>query len=101
MIGLDRSRSLLQIARHAGSQSTVDSNATPTIINEVIQADVLNNCWRAGVFVRLSAFPKSVQLKRLEQDYAISIATIHHLTTCERRMTAIQVLFIFSDRITL
>ena len=53
MIGLDRSRDLLRIARHAGSRSTVDSNSVPTIINEVIQADVLNECWRVGVFVRL------------------------------------------------
>ncbi|KAF9647347.1 hypothetical protein BDM02DRAFT_3156207 [Thelephora ganbajun] len=73
MIGLDRSRNLLQIARYAGSQSTVDSSSAPTTINEVVQADVLNECWRAGVF-----------------DYAISIATMHHLTTNERRKTAVQ-----------
>jgi tRNA (uracil-5-)-methyltransferase TRM9 len=59
MIGLDRSRNLLQIARHAGSQSTVDSGSVPTTVNEVVQADVLNECWRAGVFVR---FPSVLQV---------------------------------------
>jgi len=73
MIGLDRSWNLLQIARYAGSQSTGDSSPAPAIINEVVQADVLNECWRAGVF-----------------DYAISIATIHHLATEERRKIAVQ-----------
>jgi len=75
MIGLDRSRNLLQIARHAGSQFAIDSSSLPTTINEVVQADVLNECWRVGVF-----------------DYAISIATIHHLATVERRKVAIQAL---------
>jgi len=73
MIGLDRSRNLLQIARHAGFQSTVDYSSILTATNEVVQADILNKCWRAGVF-----------------DYTISIATIHHLVTGERRKTAVQ-----------
>ena len=97
MIGLDRSRNLLQIARHAGSQSTVDSNSVPATVNEVVQADVLNECWRAGVFVRIVTLSRSVQLNHLKQDYAISIATIHHLATEGRRKTAVQVLPIFSD----
>lgn len=96
MIGLDRSRSLLQIARHAGSQSTADSDSARTVINEIVQADVLNKCWRAGVFVRFAALSRSADLSDLKQDYAISIATIHHLATNERRKTAVQVLFIFS-----
>lgn len=75
MIGLDRSPSLLQIAKHAGSQSAVDSSSVPTTLNEVVQADVLNKCWRLGIF-----------------DYAISIATIHHLATLERRKAAVQAL---------
>lgn len=33
-------------------------------------------------------------LIELVQDYAISIATIHHLATGERRRVAVQVLFI-------
>lgn len=59
MIGLDRSRNLLQVARHAGSQSAVGSGSVPTIINEVVQADVLNECWRAGVFVRFATLSRS------------------------------------------
>jgi tRNA (uracil-5-)-methyltransferase TRM9 len=100
MIGLDRSRNLLQIARYAGSQSTGDLSSAPAIINEVVQADVLNECWRAGIFVRFAVFSLPVQLNDLKQDYAISIATIHHLATEERRKIAVQVLFIFtfSDR---
>lgn len=77
MVGLDRSRNLLQIARHAGSQSSIDTGSAPTIFNEVVQADVLNRCWRVGVF-----------------DYAISIATIHHLATAERRKAAVQTLIL-------
>ncbi|KAF7322866.1 UDP-N-acetylglucosamine transferase subunit ALG13 [Mycena chlorophos] len=61
-IGLDRSRNLLEIARTAGGA-----------VREVVQGDVLDNSWRTGVF-----------------DYAISIATIHHLATPERRRRAIQ-----------
>ncbi len=55
MIGLDRSRNLLQIARHAGFQPTVG----PTTVNEVVQADVLDGCWRAEVFVRFPVFSGS------------------------------------------
>lgn len=61
-IGLDRSQSLLNIARTAGSNSTT---------HEVVRGDVLGQGWRRGAF-----------------DYAISIATIHHLATVERRVTA-------------
>ncbi|KAH9005077.1 hypothetical protein EDB86DRAFT_3071671 [Lactarius hatsudake] len=60
-IGLDRSQSLLNIARTAGSGST---------IREVVRGDVLGQGWRQGAF-----------------DFAISIATIHHLATVERRVT--------------
>ncbi|KAG7092372.1 hypothetical protein E1B28_008731 [Marasmius oreades] len=63
-IGLDRSRNLLEIARSAGDGNT---------IREVICGDVLNNVWRDNVF-----------------DYAISIATIHHLATPTRRKEAVQ-----------
>ncbi|CAL1704488.1 unnamed protein product [Somion occarium] len=63
-IGLDRSRNLLQIARKAGEGST---------IREVIWGDVLGHPWRDGAF-----------------DYAISIATIHHLSTHARRRLAVQ-----------
>ncbi|KAG6845737.1 hypothetical protein H0H87_005003 [Tephrocybe sp. NHM501043] len=63
-IGLDRSINLLQIARTAGeSQRT----------HEVVWGDVLGHGWRPGVF-----------------DYAISIATIHHLATHERRIQAVK-----------
>jgi len=61
-IGLDRSISLLRIARRAGGNT-----------REVVVGNVLQNCWRIGCF-----------------DYAISIATIHHLTTLERRTVAVE-----------
>lgn len=63
-IGLDRSQSLLNIARTAGNSGT---------IREVVRGDVLGQGWRRGAF-----------------DYAISIATIHHLATIERRATAVK-----------
>jgi len=94
MFGLDRSRNLLQIARHAGSQSAVDPDSIQATVNEVIQADVLDRCWRTGVFVRFSTFPGLPVLIEFTQDYAISIATIHHLVTGERRKVAVQVLSI-------
>ncbi|KAL1944501.1 hypothetical protein VTO73DRAFT_2931 [Trametes versicolor] len=61
-VGLDRSRNLLQIAKHAGERE-----------REVVWGDVLDGPWRAGAF-----------------DYAISIATIHHLATPERRRAAVK-----------
>ncbi|OBZ75040.1 tRNA (carboxymethyluridine(34)-5-O)-methyltransferase [Grifola frondosa] len=64
-IGLDRSRNLLEIARMAGGEGTV--------CREVVWGDVLGRPWRDGAF-----------------DYAISIATIHHLATHARRKTAVQ-----------
>ncbi|KAF8911166.1 hypothetical protein CPB84DRAFT_1842412 [Gymnopilus junonius] len=63
-IGLDRSRNLLEIARTAGSFSAS---------REVVWGNVLDNPWRPGIF-----------------DYAISIATIHHLATHERRRLAVK-----------
>ncbi|KAG0705955.1 hypothetical protein DFH29DRAFT_799173 [Suillus ampliporus] len=67
-IGLDRSRNLLQIAQHAGSEPGI------LITREVVWGDVLGSGWRSGVF-----------------DYAISIATIHHLASHDRRKLAVQV----------
>ncbi|KDR81845.1 hypothetical protein GALMADRAFT_221716 [Galerina marginata CBS 339.88] len=63
-IGLDRSRNLLDIAKTAG---------TTGVIREVVWGNVLDNPWRLGVF-----------------DYAISIATIHHLATHDRRRSAVK-----------
>ncbi|KAH9484025.1 tRNA (carboxymethyluridine(34)-5-O)-methyltransferase [Psilocybe cubensis] len=65
-IGLDRSKNLLGIARTAGNAN---------IFREVVLGNVLDNPWRKGIF-----------------DYAISIATIHHLATHERRRMAVQCL---------
>ncbi|KAF8162893.1 hypothetical protein B0H34DRAFT_299099 [Crassisporium funariophilum] len=62
--GLDRSINLLEIAKNAG---------TGEVRREVILGNVLDNPWRMGIF-----------------DYAISIATIHHLATHERRRLAVQ-----------
>lgn len=64
-IGLDRSRNLLDIAKTAGEDGR---------IREVVWGDVLGNSWRSEAF-----------------DYAISIATIHHLASEQRRILAIQV----------
>ncbi|CCM02396.1 uncharacterized protein FIBRA_04494 [Fibroporia radiculosa] len=63
-IGLDRSRNLLGIARNAGGGEAS---------REVVWGDVLGLPWRRGAF-----------------DYAISIATIHHLSTHARRKVAVQ-----------
>lgn len=63
-IGLDRSRNLLEFARQAGEKE-----------RDVIWGDILGTGWRMGVF-----------------DYAISIATIHHLGSPSRRLQAIQTL---------
>ena len=43
-IGLDRSQSLLNLARTAGGSD---------IIREVVRGDVLENGWRRGAFVRI------------------------------------------------
>ncbi|OSC99086.1 S-adenosyl-L-methionine-dependent methyltransferase [Trametes coccinea BRFM310] len=61
-VGLDRSRNLLEIARTAGGG-----------LREVVWGDVLDRPWRLGAF-----------------DYAISIATIHHLATHARRKAAVK-----------
>ncbi|KAI5124579.1 hypothetical protein M0805_003098 [Coniferiporia weirii] len=63
-VGLDRSARLLDIAKRAGDKD-----------RECVFGDVLNKCWREGAF-----------------DYALSIATIHHLSTYERRKKAVQTL---------
>lgn len=44
-VGLDRSRSLLLIARNAGCEPTAP------IVREVVWGDVLDNGWRSGAFV--------------------------------------------------
>ncbi|CAE6397413.1 unnamed protein product [Rhizoctonia solani] len=62
-IGVDRSVGLLKFAQYAGE---------PTIPRDVILGDVRDLIWRQGIF-----------------DFAISIATIHHLATPERRVDAI------------
>ncbi|EJD05856.1 S-adenosyl-L-methionine-dependent methyltransferase [Fomitiporia mediterranea MF3/22] len=61
-VGLDRSAPLLDFAKHAGGRE-----------RECVLGDVLHTPWRSGVF-----------------DFGISIATIHHLSTPERRKRSIQ-----------
>ncbi|KAF8507326.1 hypothetical protein BU17DRAFT_57511 [Hysterangium stoloniferum] len=63
-IGLDRSHKLLEIAQNAGGKR-----------REVVWGDALGCGWRVGAF-----------------DYAISIATIHHIATPTRRRLAIETL---------
>ncbi|KAG2114562.1 uncharacterized protein F5147DRAFT_569988 [Suillus discolor] len=74
-IGLDRSRNLLQIAQHAGSEPGC------LITREVVWGDILGSGWRLGAF-----------------DYTISIATIHHLASHDRRKLAVQVRVTFIYR---
>ncbi|TDL27397.1 S-adenosyl-L-methionine-dependent methyltransferase [Rickenella mellea] len=65
-IGLDRSQNLLRIAMNANYGDT-------NCIREVVLGDAIETCWRVSAF-----------------DYAISIATIHHFSTKERRERAVQ-----------
>ncbi|KAG9318719.1 hypothetical protein JVU11DRAFT_818 [Chiua virens] len=81
-IGFDRSRSLLLIARNAGG-----SDGPP---REVVWGDILDNGWRAGAFVSSHTDLLTSVLREQFQDYAISIATIHHLASYERRKLAVQ-----------
>ncbi|CAE6428176.1 unnamed protein product [Rhizoctonia solani] len=62
-MGVDRSIGLLKFAQYAGESP---------IPRDVILGDVRDLIWRNGIF-----------------DFAISIATIHHLATPERRVDAI------------
>ncbi|KDN51067.1 hypothetical protein RSAG8_00696, partial [Rhizoctonia solani AG-8 WAC10335] len=62
-MGVDRSIGLLKFAQYAGESA---------IPRDVILGDVRDLIWRNGIF-----------------DFAISIATIHHLATPERRVDAI------------
>ncbi|KAJ1308750.1 hypothetical protein OPQ81_004441 [Rhizoctonia solani] len=62
-MGVDRSIELLKFAQYAGESS---------IPRDVILGDVRDLIWRNGIF-----------------DFAISIATIHHLATPERRVDSI------------
>ncbi|KAG9031113.1 tRNA methyltransferase, has a role in tRNA modification [Tulasnella sp. JGI-2019a] len=66
-VGLDRSLALLRIAQTAGGGEDIR--------REVVRSDALVHCWRDAAF-----------------NYAISIATIHHLSTPLRRRQAVQAL---------
>jgi tRNA (uracil-5-)-methyltransferase TRM9 len=79
-MGVDRSLGLLKFAQYAGES---------TIPRDVILGDVRDLIWRQGIFVSQSTDMIFVCLNR--QDFAISIATIHHLATPERRVDAIMV----------
>lgn len=83
-IGLDRSRNLLSIARKAGEGD---------VTREVVWGNVLDYPWRDGAFVRAIWLSNSSFILTLFglQDYAISIATVHHLSTAARRKVAVQV----------
>ena len=78
-IGLDRSINLLQIAQNAGGRD-----------RECVLGDVLGSCWRSGVFVSCLFYKNYIE-PRYFQDFAISIATIHHLSTPDRRKEAVKV----------
>ncbi|KZP01152.1 S-adenosyl-L-methionine-dependent methyltransferase [Calocera viscosa TUFC12733] len=64
LLGMDRSIGLLAHAQRAGGKG-----------REVVRGDAMRVCWRPEAF-----------------DFAISIATIHHLSTPERRQQAIEAL---------
>jgi tRNA (uracil-5-)-methyltransferase TRM9 len=91
IVGLDRSRKLLEIAQTAGIDDNKSGKASK---RDVVWGDVLDRCWRYGALVRSSTnvdwtiYP---DVKTCFQDYAISIATIHHLATTERRRDAVKV----------
>ncbi|KAG8862920.1 tRNA methyltransferase, has a role in tRNA modification [Tulasnella sp. 330] len=74
-IGLDRSLALLSIARGAGGADADGGARAEEVRREVVRADALLHCWRDAAF-----------------DYAMSIATIHHLSTPLRRRQAVQAL---------
>ena len=84
-IGFDMSNGLLSIASERG--------------HEVVRGDCVDlSCWRRGAFVRfpslffaLPPFPFPVAHNLFPQDHAISIATIHHFATPERRIESIKV----------
>jgi len=78
-IGLDRSINLLKIAQQAGGKA-----------REVVLGNVLDCCWRKYVFVREQNLGEKPPISEGTQDYAISIATIHHLATPRRRILAVQ-----------
>lgn len=82
-IGLDRSFNLLKIARKAGG-----------VERDAVQGNALDVPWKEGIFVcsrSTTSWLFLSILNNLIQDYAISIATIHHLSTAERRRAAVQV----------
>lgn len=83
MIGLDRSLNLLKIAQHAGGHD-----------RDVVLGDALGLSWRGKVFVRPQVIRCLLKFSNpfFNQDFAISIATIHHLSTPDRRCEAIKVL---------
>lgn len=85
MIGLDHSINLLKIAQQAGGKT-----------REVVLGNVLSCCWRKHAFVREQSSKEKLRVSEGIQDYAISIATIHHLATPRRRMLAVQVSTKFS-----
>lgn len=77
-VGVDRSSNLVQLARTNFGMSDPQTNIGSTTeskqrYQEVAVGDAINTSLRTGIF-----------------DYAISIATIHHFSTWERRRGAVQ-----------
>lgn len=73
-VGLDRSSNLIDLAAHnvvAGERVLSDVNQKQK--NEVMVGDAISSCYRSRCF-----------------DFALSIATIHHFSTKQRRMQAVQ-----------
>ena len=82
-IGLDRSQNLLNFARKPEGGG---------VFREVVLGNVLDKPWRSGIFVGpVLTLPIFDGLNMTPEDYAISIATIHHLATHERRRSAMKV----------
>jgi tRNA (uracil-5-)-methyltransferase TRM9 len=81
MIGLDRSVGLLRHASRAGGKE-----------RDVVLGDALGLGWRPRSFVCVLFTGTSLiyQHTTRPQDFAISIATIHHLSTAGRRCDAIK-----------
>jgi len=126
MIALDRSRGLLDIARGQVWQGTSGDKSEKVGGDvkgggaECIRGDLGARCWRNGVFVSQSCqfhpsgyrclrrrrfpvgcgfqhgFDRQVSLADT-QDFVISVAAIHHLSTPLRRRQAVQVSVCVAD----
>lgn len=83
LMALDRSSGLLEIAQKQGAGD-----------QECLRGDLCFRGWRDGVFVSISLLKQTIHGTDLGggvlQDFIISIAAIHHLSTHSRRVQSIR-----------